>query len=1072
MCIYKLNVKSMSMKKLTFLFLCLLIGIGLATAQTREITGSVISAEDDQPVIGASVIVKGTTTGTVTDYDGKFSLSVPSAAKTLVISYIGMAAQEVAIAPNVRVLLKADTQNLDEVVVTALGISREKKALGYAVSEVKGDEMLKARGGVSNPINALQGKVAGLQIQGGAGSMGGSSKVIIRGVKSISGNNQPLFVIDGVPIEGTDFNSTDAARGAGGYDYGNLIQDLNPDDIENISVLKGPNASALYGSRATNGVVMITTKKGKKGEGYGVTFNSSLGFEVVNKMPKMQKLYGGGYGFETVKINGKEYQYPDMATDESWGDKYEGQEILSWYDLAKWEAGGKVGNPTTSKWQTPANDIDSFFETGVVFTNNVSVAQATDRASARISYTNSDLKGFMPNSSLKKNIFNVSASTTSADKRLELFTNVTYFNSAAKGRSETGYGDNNVMQKFIQWGHRELDMKELKSLYQMPDGTQATWNRVAWDDATPNYSNNPYWSRYMNYQNDSRNRVYGNVGISYKIAEFLKFQYKANLDFFVDKQFERNAVYSQEQSRYKEMSRQQAEMNHEFLLSFNKNITDYSFSANLGSNLMSRRYEYVYGETDGGLAIPEFYNLKNSVNPATGTNYLRKKSINSIFASGTVGYKSMLYLDLSLRNDWSSTLPNGNNSYLYPSVTGSFIFSELVKEDLPWLNFGKVRLGFAQVGNDTDPYQIVDTYTQYTNITSTPGYVLANTLKNSGLKPETTNSYEAGLELSLFNNRFGIEATYYSSETKNQIIPLSITGTSGYLYKVVNTGLMTNQGIELSIHGTPVQTADFTWESSLVLASNKNKVKKLLEDVSYYRLTTAPFKVEVGAMEGQEYGVIMGTDFVYDAKGNRVINEDGSYAATDGNVNIGSIYPDFTGGWTNTFRFKNFDLSVLLDFSKGGNYFSTSYMWGMYSGMLEESAAINENGVNIRESIANGGGVLLQGVQADGTPNTVRMGAEDFGAQHYSGPAAQNVFKSDYVKLREINLGYTIPMKSNYFVKSLRVSAYGRNLAVWGPDVKHFDPEMAITNSGNIQGIEGGALPSVANFGMNVSVKF
>ncbi|SKB88155.1 TonB-linked outer membrane protein, SusC/RagA family [Macellibacteroides fermentans] len=1072
MCIYKLNVKSMSMKKLTFLFLCLLIGIGLATAQTREITGSVISAEDDQPVIGASVIVKGTTTGTVTDYDGKFSLSVPSAAKTLVISYIGMAAQEVAIAPNVRVLLKADTQNLDEVVVTALGISREKKALGYAVSEVKGDEMLKARGGVSNPINALQGKVAGLQIQGGAGSMGGSSKVIIRGVKSISGNNQPLFVIDGVPVEGSDFNSTDAARGAGGYDYGNLIQDLNPDDIENISVLKGPNASALYGSRATNGVVMITTKKGKKGEGYGVTFNSSLGFEVVNKMPKMQKLYGGGYGFETVKINGKEYQYPDMATDESWGDKYEGQEILSWYDLAKWEAGGKVGNPTTSKWQTPANDIDSFFETGVVFTNNVSVAQATDRASARISYTNSDLKGFMPNSSLKKNIFNVSASTTSADKRLELFTNVTYFNSAAKGRSETGYGDNNVMQKFIQWGHRELDMKELKSLYQMPDGTQATWNRVAWDDATPNYSNNPYWSRYMNYQNDSRNRVYGNVGISYKIAEFLKFQYKANLDFFVDKQFERNAVYSQEQSRYKEMSRQQAEMNHEFLLSFNKNITDYSFSANLGSNLMSRRYEYVYGETDGGLAIPEFYNLKNSVNPATGTNYLRKKSINSIFASGTVGYKSMLYLDLSLRNDWSSTLPNGNNSYLYPSVTGSFIFSELVKEDLPWLNFGKVRLGFAQVGNDTDPYQIVDTYTQYTNITSTPGYVLANTLKNSGLKPETTNSYEAGLELSLFNNRFGIEATYYSSETKNQIIPLSITGTSGYLYKVVNTGLMTNQGIELSIHGTPVQTADFTWESSLVLASNKNKVKKLLEDVSYYRLTTAPFKVEVGAMEGQEYGVIMGTDFVYDAKGNRVINEDGSYAATDGNVNIGSIYPDFTGGWTNTFRFKNFDLSVLLDFSKGGNYFSTSYMWGMYSGMLEESAAINENGVNIRESIANGGGVLLQGVQADGTPNTVRMGAEDFGAQHYSGPAAQNVFKSDYVKLREINLGYTIPMKSNYFVKSLRVSAYGRNLAVWGPDVKHFDPEMAITNSGNIQGIEGGALPSVANFGMNVSVKF
>jgi hypothetical protein len=395
-----------------------------------------------------------------------------------------------------------------------------------------------------------------------------------------------------------------------------------------------------------------------------------------------------------------------------------------------------------------------------------------------------------------------------------------------------------------------------------------------------------------------------------------------------------------------------------------------------------------------------------------------------------------------------------------------------LKEQLPWMNFGKVRLGFAQVGNDTDPYQIVDTYTHYTNITTTPGYVLANTLKNGNLKPESTNSYEAGLEMSFFNNRLGFEATVYSSETKNQIIPLSVSGSTGYLYNVVNTGLMSNQGVELSIHGTPVQAGGFSWESSLVLASNKNKVKKLLDDVKYYRLTSAPFKVEIGAMEGQEYGVIMGTNYLYDDKGNKIIKANGTYAATSGNENIGSIYPDFTGGWTNTFRFKGFDLSVLVDFSKGGSFFSTSYMWGMYSGMLEETAAYNENGLNIRDAVADGGGILLEGVLADGTPNTKRISGESFGAQHYSGPAAQNVFKSDYVKLREINFGYTIPMKSNFFVKSLRVSAYGRNLAVWGPDVKHFDPEMAITSSGNIQGIEGGALPSVANFGMNVSLKF
>ena len=1071
----KFNFISEFMKrKLMLLLTCLFVGIGLVTAQNQKVTGVVISEEDGQPVVGASILVKGTTVGTISDIDGNFTLfNVPGSAKSLVVSFIGMKSAEVAVKPTVKVVLASDAQVVDEVVVTALGISRQKKALGYAVSEISGDEMLKARGGVSNPVNSLQGKIAGLQIQGGSGSMGGSSKIIIRGVKSISGNNQPLFVIDGVPIEGTDYNSTDTQRGAGGYDYGNLVQDLNPDDIENISVLKGPNASALYGSRATNGVVMITTKKGKKGDGYGVTFNSSIGLEVVNKLPKMQKLYGGGYGFDNVTINGKNYLYPDMATDESWGDKYEGQTFVSWLDLAKWEDGGKVGNPTTSKWNAPKHDIDDFFETGVSFTNNIAVSQATDRANARISYTNSDLTGYMPNSSLTKNIFNVAASTISADKRLEVFTNVTYFNSRAKGRSETGYGDNNVMQKFIQWGHRELDMKELKSMYINSIGHQVTWNRAGWDDATPMYSNNPYWSRYMNYENDSRNRIYGNVGLSYKILDNLKFQYKANVDFFVDKQYERNAVYSQEQSRYSEMSRQQVETNHEFMLSYNTRImNDFSFDANVGSNFMNRRYEYVHGETDGGLAIPLFYNLKNSVNPAKSDNYLRKKSISSVFANATFGYKSTYYLDMSLRNDWSSTLPNGNNSYMYPSVTGSFVFSELLKDKTPWISFGKLRLGYAQVGNDTDPYQVIDTYSQYTNITSTPGYILSTTLKNSSLKPESTNSYEAGLEMSFLNNRLGFEATVYSSETKNQIIPLSITGTSGYNYKVVNSGLMSNKGIELSLHGTPVKTANFSWESSLALASNKNKVKKLVDGVTYYKLASAPFKVEIGAIEGKEYGVIMGTDFVYDDKGNKVINADGTYASTSGNQNIGKVYPDFTGGWTNTFHYKNFDLSVLLDFSKGGHFFSTSYMWGMYSGMLEETAALNEKGVNIRESIAKGGGVLLKGVLADGSVNTNRIDAETYGVQCYTGPAAQDVFKSDYLKLREINIGYTIPLKKSYFIKSFRVAAYGRNLAVWGPDVKHFDPEAAVTSSGNIQGVEGGALPSVANYGLNFSLKF
>jgi TonB-linked SusC/RagA family outer membrane protein len=1066
------------MRKFIFCLSCLLLaGWGVAVGQTVKITGTVISDEDREPLIGASVVIKGSpSVGTLTDVDGNFSLDAPAGTAALVVSYVGMTAREVAVTGKHLSIVLSSSLELEEVVVTALGISREKKALGYAVSEVKGDEMVKSRGGVSNPVNALQGKVAGLQIASGSGSLGGSSKILIRGVSSLSGNNQPLFVIDGVPVEGKDFNDKETARGAEGYDYGNLIQDINPDDVESISVLKGPNASALYGSRANNGVIMITTKKGTADAagGYGVSFNTAVGFEKVNKLPKLQKAYGGGYGgFATAVINGQPYRYADLATDESWGPKYDGQPYMSWYDLAKWEAGGMAGNPSTSTWQTPVNDVDAFFETGVSFTNNVSISQATERSAVRISYTNTDLKGYLPKSALSKNVLNVSASTASADKKLEVFTNLTYFNSRAKGRSETGYGDNNVMVKFIQWGHRELDMKELKALYMMPNGTQATWNRSDYFDSagnfhadpTPAYSNNPYWTRNMNWQNDTRNRLYGNIGFSYKILPELKFQFRTNLDFFVDKQYERNAVHSQEQSRYKEVSRQQYELNNEFLLSYNKQLNEtVHLSANAGVNLMKNRYEEVYGETEGGLSIPLLYNLKNSVSAPIAYNDLTKKAIHSAFANVTLGWRSMAYVDASLRNDRSSTLPKNNNSYFYPSLTGSFIFSELLKEH-EWLSFGKVRLGYAIVGNDTDPYQVTDTYNHYTRVdapASTSGYVLNNRLKNPSLKPESTHSYEAGLEMSFLGNRAGFDVTVYAAETRNQIIPLGVSGSTGYIEQVINAGLITNRGVEASIFVSPVSTRTFKWDSRVTLASNRNKVVDLIEGVNYYPLARAPFSVEVGAVKGAAYGIIMGTDYIYDEKtGKRVITEDGLYASTNGNVNIGKVFPDFTGGWLNTFTYRNFDLSVLLDFSKGGHYFSTSYMWGIYSGMLEESAA---NG--IREN-----GILLDGVQADGTPNRVTADGQVYCEDFYTGPAAQNVLRSDYLKLREVNAGYTFPLKKG-FVKSLRISGYGRNLGVWGPDTKHFDPEMIVTNSGNVQGIEGGAVASVANYGINLSVKF
>ena len=1063
-------------KRLTMFLAAMFLCMGTALAQTK-VSGTVLSQEDGQPIIGAAVKVVGTSTGMVTDVNGQFSIALPEGKNQLEITYLGYLSQTVAAKNGMRVFMKSDAQVLDEVVVTAMGISREKKALGYAVSEVNADELIKSRGGLSNPVNALQGKVAGLQISSGAGSMGGSSKVLIRGNNSLSGSNQPLFVVDGVPIEGKDFNSTDTQRGGGGYDYGNLIQDLNPDDIENISVLKGAAASALYGSRASNGVIMVTTKRAKQQAGYGVEFSSTVGFERVSKLPKLQKQYGGGYGymaldgfddFDEAVINGKTYTVPDYGMDESWGPKLDGRQVLSWYDLAKWEANGKVGDPTTSPWSAPKHDYEDFFETGVSFTNNVAISRVYDNSAFRISYTNTTLNGYLPNSSMYKNIFNVNGNIMSPDKKLNVFTSVNYYNNRAEGRQDTGYGDNNIMVKFVQWGQRQLDVNELKDLYRYPNGTslagtQATWNRESVDDPTPAYHNNQYWSRYMNYENDTRNRVYGNVGVSYQIIPQLKAQYKVNLDFFVDKQYERNAVGSQELSRYMEISRQQYEINHEFMLMYNQDFKDFTLNANFGMNIMKNHYEYVYGETQGGIAIPEFYNLANSKTQAAGYNYRREKSINSLFGDVTIGWKNMLYLEATVRGDKSSTLPKGNNTYVYPSVTASWLFSELLKEKAPWLSFGKLRVGFAQVGNDTDPYQLYNTYTQYTNIDSTtPGYRLPDTMQNPDLKPERTTSWEFGLEMSFLKNRLGFDVAYYRTNTKDEILPLSVSGTTGYQYKYVNSGEIENKGWEFGVHATPVKTHDFEWNTNLTIATNKNKVKSLAEGVDYYRITSAPFMAEIGAMVGEEYGVIMGTNYVYDENGNRLVDENGLYIATDGNEVIGHIFPDFTGGWVNSFRYKNLDLSVQLDFSKGGQFFSTTYLWGMYTGMFEETAANN-----VRET-----GLVSAGYTLDGTPNTTVVSARDYYENFYSGPAAQSVLKSDYVKLREISVGYTFKLNPLWFIKSLRLSAYGRNLAVWGPDTKHFDPEMIVTGSGNIQGIEGGATPMVSTYGFTVNLKF
>lgn len=1087
------------MKRFALFFAFLVfVGLPMLQAQTVQITGKVTNSEDGNAIPGVSVVVKGTTIGTTTDFDGKYSLNVPSTATSLVFSFVGLKSQEVAIGGrnSIEIVMETDVVGLEEVVVTALGISREKKSLGYTVQDVKADELNQTRTG--NVITSLSGKVAGVSVASASGNMGGSTRITIRGVRSISGNNQPLFVVDGVPLDNSSFNTTDTQRGAGGYDYGSTSGDINPDDIESVSVLKGPSAASLYGSRAANGVILITTKKGKIGKDrIGVEINSSVAFEQVSILPKYQNLYGGGSmssdteeGFGLVDINGTEFLVPDYGTDESYGPKYDPtKQVLQYNNIFDWEANGKQGLPQTSPWIAPKHDVKDFFETGVAYTNNIALTGGSDKSGFRLSYTNFDLKGYMPNSSLKRNTIGFNGDTKLGNK-VKAFTSVNYVKSSAIGRASTGYDDNNIMQKFNQWGQRQLDMEVAKN-YVNPDGSQRVWNRNGWDDPSPAYSDNPYWTRYRNYQNDDRNRLYGNVGLNYAATKWLTFQGKVNADYYNNREMERVAIGSAAQSGFYQGLREFYETNSEILATVKHRFSDnIDFNATVGGNQMYRKRNTNRMQTKGGLVIPELYTLTNSASPAeTLDDYTSKRQINSLYGTINLGFYNTIYVDASLRNDWSSTLSKGKNSYMYPAVTTSFLFSELAPlKGINWFNLGKVRVGWAQAGSDTDPYSDRKYYNYVNNFGSDAMYRVPNTLFNKDLKSEMTTSVEFGTDLLFFNKRVGFSFTYYSEKTTDQILSVAISGASGYGFKTINAGEITNKGIEATLNLTPILTTDFSWDIAVNFTHNKNQVVELAPDINVYQLANGPFNVSVNAEKGQAYGSLIGRNYVT-KDGNKIVGTNGKYL--NGKVeSLGNVMPDFMTGIWNTFKFKGIELAGLIDIRKGGKLFSTTNMWGNYSGILEETAAINANGKNVRDAVADGGGALSQGyygkVLADGTVqytdkagvdsdvpvlNETYVAGQTAAHWYYDGPAAQNIFKADYIKLRELRLSYSIPTKFTKYVQNVKLSVYGRNLAVWGQDNKHFDPENT-TGSGNIQGIEGGALPSLRNYGVNLSFSF
>ncbi len=1087
------------MRKFTlFVAFVFFIGMQFLQAQDRNITGTITSSDDGQPIPGVQVVVKGTTIGTVTDLDGKYTLSVPASATTLVYTFVGMASQEVAIGDQsaIDVVLEPDVMNLEGVVVTALGISREKKSLGYAVQEVEGDQLNTVRS--SNFVNSISGKVSGVQIRQ-SNTMGGSANILIRGSSSITQNNQALFVVDGVPIDNNNTNedriqaneTTEVFQndGWGGYDYGNAAMDINPDDIESMSVLKGSAATALYGSRAANGVILITTKKGSRGKkGIGLTINSGLQIASIDKStaPQWQDKYGGGYGpfYENENVPGVEdyyFFYADVdgdgqddliaptSEDASWGHKFDPN-----LQVVHWDALDPLASNYGEKrpWVAGENGLDYFFQNGLMWTNSVSLDGGNDLGRFRLSYTNVDQEGTAPNSKIKKNILNF-AGDYNFTKRLKAEANITYSNIEGLGRYGTGYDGLNPMQSFGQWFQRNVDMKRLDEKYLRSDGSQLSWNSAYWDDLHPIYFDNPYWTRRKNFQDDRRDRIFGFAGLTYDFTDYLSISGKAMIDTYTEIQNERVAVGSVDPSYYSQFTRNFMENNYELMLRFNKTFGDFSVAAILGSNARKNRVQSILGYTVGGLVVPDLYTVANSVSPPRVTETLQKWGINSVFFSGSIGFRNFLYMDVTGRNDWSSTLPEGSNSYFYPSVSLSLVLSELGGlQDIDWLSFAKIRGNFAQVGNDARPYSVFTTYDQNTSWGDNALFSVNSTKQNEELIPETTDEIEFGAEASFFQRRLSFDIAWYQRNTKDQIMPVLVTEMSGYNRLWVNGGEVQNTGWEISAYGTPVKTNNFSWDIGLNWFKNKNEVISLYGDVDNYLIYQA-WDVSINATVGQPYGTIRGTDFVY-TDGKKTVDENGYYLRTSNDTVIGNIQPDWNMGIPTTFTFKGISLNLLFDIQKGGDIYSVSTKYGQATGLYAETAENNDKGVPMRDPVEDGGGYLFpETVYENGETNTTYVPAFRWGRAFYynNSPTARYVFDASYVKLREVALSYSLPssLLDKTFLKSVVISVIGRNVWIIHKNVDHFDPEAQLS-SGNQQGIESGSYPTERTFGFNLKL--
>ena len=1058
------------------LFICTMVN-----AQ-ETITGTVKDT-DGNTIPYVNIVLSGTLNGTTTNENGIYTIDVPNLSGALEFSVLGYETKIITInnRRTIDIVLGDSSEVLDEVVLTALGLKRETKELGYVVQSLDAKGVTEVKS--VNFLDNLSGKLAGVTINQGATGVGSSSKITIRGEASFS-NNNPLFIVDGVPINNNSvFNFTnEAAAGFQEIDFGNGAMEVNPDDIAEVSVLKGPSAAALYGTRASNGVIIIETKSGKNSKGLGISYNTSFFVDSAFQLPDFQNEYGQGNSGEFAFVDGLGGGTNDLITY-SWGPRLDVGNLIPQYDSPVTLPDGTVvrggdtalysGIPITpTEFRSQPDNLKNFYETGTTLINNIAISNGFDTGNYRLSFTDLRSESIIPGVDLDRQTVSARLNFQPIDK-LRINSSISYINSNSDNRPSNGYGSENANYSLVAWGPRSLNIENLKNYWQpgLEGIQQYSYNYTFFD--------NPYFILNENRNSFNRDRVFGNISASYDITDHLTATVRTGMDYSSELRQLRRAYSSNRFANggYAEHDVFYREVNTDFLINYTNQFNDFNIDVSLGGNRLDQKAFTSQSQTTS-LAQPGIFRLSNAASPIEVFEFESNKRINSFYGLAKIGYKDFLFLDVTGRNDWSSALATpfsvDNTSFFYPSVSSSFIVSKVV--NLPEvISFAKLRASWAQVGNDTDPYQTTGAFVAQTPFNGQPTFSNSNTIANADLVPELTSSFEVGADLRFFNDQLRFDVSYYNALTKDQIISLPIGISSGYTQQVVNGGEVRSKGLEVIVGVSPIISQNFKWNSTLNFSTNRSTVESLPQDegrltLAYSRIYDSQNQtVFLQAEEGGRVGDLYGTGYLKNENGDFILTDEGRYIPDNELQKLGNYNPDFMLGFNNQFNYKNWNMGFLLDWRQGGIIVSRTRALGNVGGQLAETAFRPETGI-VPEGVVNTG--------TDDNPvyeaNTVAVSAESYYRQFYDrNHEENNTYDASFLKLRQLSIGYTFNNLSLFNQDAtLSLSLIGKNLFAITEN-PHFDPEqLAVQGQGFISGVEDMSYATTRSIGFKAGFNF